>query len=287
VSPVKSLWKWRHLLLRRGVQAGVLLVFWGTVNREWTLFGRPLLSGDLSASELLGAIPLADPFAVLQILLSGRIPGTTVLLGALVVLAAYAVLGGRTFCSWLCPINPVTDLAAWLRRRLELKGGPRVPRRGRYWVLGLTLVLCPLTGLAAFEWISPIGILHRGLIFGLGAGWIAVAAIFLLDLGGRQTWCGHLCPLGAFWGLVGETAQVRIGFDAESCTHCGDCFPVCPEPQVLDLQQASRKGFVKSGDCTNCGRCIPACPEGSLAFAWRARASAGRAPSADQTRRAA
>jgi ferredoxin-type protein NapH len=265
-----------------------MLAFWGTLQREWALFGRPLLRGDLSASELLGAVPLADPFAVLQIVLTGRIPGSTVLLGAVLVLLFYAALGGRTFCSWVCPVNPVTDLAAWLRRRFDLQAGPRIPRRMRDGALGLSLVLCPLTGLAAFEWISPIGILHRGLIFGIGAGWLVVGALFLLDLGSGRAWCGRLFPLGAFWGRVGTVAQLRIGFEAESCTRCGDCFPVCPEPQVLDLRRAARRGFVSSGNCTNCGRCIPACPEGSLAFAWRTGAArkAGGA-SVDRGRRAA
>lgn len=282
-----DLWRWRHLILRRAVQVGVLIAFWGTVHREWTLFGQPLLRGNLSASELLGTVPMADPFAALQILLTGQMPGTSLLYGALIVLLFYGVLGGRVFCSWVCPINPVTDLAAWLRRRLGLKGGARLSRRTRYWALALTLVLCPLTGLAAFEWISPIGILHRGVIFGIGAGWIVVAAVFLLDLGSKHAWCGRLCPLGAFWGVVGRVARVRIGFDAESCTRCGDCFVVCPEPQVLDLDRAARNGFVIAGDCTNCGRCIPSCPEDSLSFTLRSRATAQMPPAESRTRRAA
>jgi len=43
-------------------------------------------------------------------------------------------------------------------------------RQTRYWVLGLGLVLSAVLGIAAFERISPISMLHRGVIFGMGAG---------------------------------------------------------------------------------------------------------------------
>lgn len=265
-----KLWVWRYALLRRIVQAGTLLLFVGTFHWGWKIAGLPVLRGDLSASELLGSVPLADPFAALQILLTGHLPASTLLIGAAVGLVFYGVVGGRAFCSWVCPVNPVTDLAGWLRRKLAIRPGLRMPRSARYWSLGLTLVLTPAVGVAAFEWISPIGMLHRSVIFGLGLGWVAVLGLFLFDLlVMKHGWCGHLCPLGAFYGLLGRLARIRVAFDASTCTECGDCAVLCPEPQVLNLEKAAEKGMIVSGECTNCGRCTPICPEGSLAFSWR------------------
>jgi len=77
-----KLWVWRYLLLRRVVQIAGLLLFLGTVRWGWEIAGQPLLSGNLSASELLGVIPLADPFAVLQIILTRHLPQPEVLTGA-------------------------------------------------------------------------------------------------------------------------------------------------------------------------------------------------------------
>ena len=113
----------------------------------------------------------------------------------------------------------------------------------------------------------PIGIMHRELLFGLGLGWTAVLGIFLFDLVLlKHGWCGHLCPLGAFYAIVGSTAQLRIAFDTPTCTHCGECAKVCPEPQVLNIKAASKAGMIASGECTNCGRCIAICPEDTLKF---------------------
>ena len=85
----------------------------------------------------------------------------------------------------------------------------------RHWIMLLALPLSALLGVAAFEAVSPIGMLQRGLIFGAGRASLAVAAIFVLDVFAlRQGWCGTLCPLGAFYSLVGRFSLVRIGFDS-------------------------------------------------------------------------
>jgi ferredoxin-type protein NapH len=262
---------WRYVVLRRITQTLSLLLFLGSFHWGWSALGAPLLQGNYSASELAGTVPLADPFAVLQQLVSGHMLASEVLLGALIILVIYALAGGRVWCSWFCPINPVTDLAGWLRTRLEVRDSLQISRKVRYWVLGLTLLLSLLTGVAAFEWVSPIGMLHREVIFGLGMGWIMVLGVFLFDLLViRHGWCGHLCPLGAFYALVGRIAPLRVRFDANKCTRCGDCPRICPEPQVLNFARMERDGgLVASGECSNCGRCTPVCPEDALYFDWR------------------
>jgi ferredoxin-type protein NapH len=264
----------RYLILRRVTQIGVLLLFFGTLYWRWQLAGAPLLRGNLSASEFLGIVPMADPFAVLQQLVSGHALHTTVLLGAAILMVFYAA-AGRVFCSWVCPMNMVTDAAGWLRNRLRLNNLFRLSRGTRYWVMAMALALSALMGVAAFEWVSPISMLHRELIYGVGMGLTAALGIFIFDLLIlKHGWCGHLCPLGAFYGLLGKTALLRVRFDDASCTRCGECARVCPEPQVLNLRKAAESGMVTAGTCTNCARCIPVCPEGSLAFAWRWNAHA-------------
>lgn len=260
---------WRYIIFRRIVQLSVLILFFGTFHWGWSIAGKPLLTGNFSGSSLLDTIPMADPFAVLQIFLTGHILESEVIIGALLIMALYLLLG-RVWCAWFCPINMVTDLAGWLRNRLGITNTVNLKRNTRYAVLVLALVLSVLTGVAAFEWVSPISMMHRGIVFGLGLGWTAILGIFLFDLLIlKHGWCGHICPLGAFYSLTGKSAQLRIAFDTPTCTHCGECAKVCPEPQVLNLKKASEAGMVISGECTNCGRCITVCPEDTLKFSLR------------------
>jgi ferredoxin-type protein NapH len=276
LSPMARLWSWRYIVLRRLTQFFTLLLFFGSAHWGWSLNSEgsraiPLLAGNLSGSEFMGIIPMADPFAALQIFLAGHLLQTEVIIGALVVLGFYALIGGRMFCAWACPINPVTDLAGWLRVRLDIRPTFLLSRNTRYFVLALTLILSVLTGLAAFEWVSPVGMMHREILFGLGFGGTVILAIFFFDLFIlKHGWCGHLCPLGAFWSLVGKVnPTLKVRFDKTTCTHCGECAKVCPEPQVLNLKLLEARGLVFSGECSNCGRCTPVCPEGSLVFDFK------------------
>lgn len=88
----------------------------------------------------------------------------------------------------------------------------------------------------------------------------------------ERGWCGHFCPLGAFWSVVGKVGLIKPLFDSDRCTKCGDCLRVCPEAHVINFKQAAAKGFIVSGECTNCGRCAAVCPENAIRFAVRFQA---------------
>ena len=255
----------RYRILRRLVQAGLLLLF--LAGNTW---GWRILQGNFSSSLVLGAVPLADPFALIQIAATGTLVAGKALLGGIIVLAFFAIIAGRAFCGWVCPVNMVTDLADTVNAAAGKGGRPlQLSRNARYWVLGTSLVLSAVFGIAAFEWISPIGALHRGIIFGMGTGWTWVAALFLFDVFVvRNGFCGHLCPLGAFYSLAGGKSLVRVIHRRDRCTSCMRCVESCPEPQVLPMV-GKRDGAVVSGECTNCGRCIEVCPEDAMRFGLR------------------
>ena len=264
--------KWsniKYLILRRMVQLLLLLLYFGGNYYGWSI-----LKGDLSSSLLFDTVPLSDPFAVLQILSTGIMIGTNALFGALIIVLFYGIIGGRAFCSWVCPVNMVTDLAAWLRRRMMIDKIERkiwITRNTRYYMIVLALVVSSISGLAVFEVISPITILNRSVIFGIGAGIGLLAAIFLFDLFVlKNGWCGHICPLGGFYSLLGKFSLIRVKHNAENCTACMKCKEVCPEKEVLFMIAKSSESVLK-GECTNCGRCIDVCGDDALDFSIRSQ----------------
>ncbi|MBI1904966.1 MAG: quinol dehydrogenase ferredoxin subunit NapH [Rhodocyclales bacterium] len=249
----------RWLLLRRLSQLSILALF---LLGPW--LGIWIVKGNLSSSLTLGVLPLTDPFVLAQSLAAGHLPYREALLGGGIVLAFYLLVGGRTYCSWVCPVNIVTDTAAWLRRRLGLRGGKAADTRLRYWLLFFVLGLSALTGTLAWEWVNPVSMLHRGLIFGFGLAWGVVGGIFFYDLliAGRG-WCGRICPMGAFYGLLGRTALLRVSAGQRArCDDCMDCFAVCPEPQVIRpaLKAIGQEHpLILDHNCTTCGRCADVC----------------------------
>jgi len=246
------------------MQTGILLLFF-----SGNAFGWNILRGNLSSARVLDTIPLSDPFAVLQTFAAGAFIAADALTGALIILLFYAVLGGRIFCGWVCPMNMVTDLANKIRTFFRLENTWKswdIKREVRYWVIALSVVLSAILGVTAFEWISPIGAMHRGIIYGIGFGWAFVLIVFLFDLiAVKNGFCGHICPLGAFYSLTGRYGFLRIGYDRDKCTDCMKCIDICPEKQVLHMV-GEQSGPVRSGECINCGRCVEVCDDDALKF---------------------
>ena len=257
--------KW--LLLRRVSQFAILALF---LIGPW--FGMWIVKGNLSSSLTLNVLPLTDPYVLLQSLFAGHLPYKTALIGAAIVLAFYFLVGGRVYCAWVCPVNLVTDAAAWLRAKLGLKGGAQISREARYWMLAMTLLAAAATGTLAWELINPVSMLHRALIFGGGAAWMVVLAVFLFDtFVAARGWCGHLCPVGAFYSLLARWSPVRVtAAKRAACNDCMDCFAVCPEPQVIRPALKGTAGAAILGvNCTNCGRCIDVCSRDVFGFGTR------------------
>jgi ferredoxin-type protein NapH len=260
--------KW--LILRRVSQLGILGIFLlGPLAGVW------IVKGNLNFSYTLDFLPLTDPYVALQAAVTGHFPEKLGLIGLAIVIAFYLLVGGRVYCSWVCPVNLVTDAAGWLRGRMGIKGSVHLSRNSRYWILGMTLLGSAATGVVLWELINPVSMLHRGLIFGLGVAWAIVLFVFLFDLFVMSRgWCGHLCPVGAFYSIIGRWSPLRVAAPMRSaCNDCMDCFEVCPEPQVIrPALKGEAKGIgpvILAPNCTNCGRCIDVCSKDVFTFGLR------------------
>ena len=138
----------------------------------------------------------------------------------------------------------------------------------------MILVGSAVSGLLLWEWINPVAALGRALIYSFGATAWLILAVFLFDLFiVEHGWCGHLCPIGATYGVIGAKSLIRIKvIDRARCDNCMDCYNVCPEPQVLRSPLHGKNNeslLVLSQDCISCGRCIDVCAENVLTFSHR------------------
>lgn len=258
----------KFLLARRVTQISLMLLYF-----LGNAYGFSVLKGTFGASLLFGTIPLSDPYTIMQVLFSGFVLGADVLIGGAIIIIFYGVFAGRGFCSWVCPVNLITDLVNYIRRRLALDGKEVkykfLKRNTRYWIMLMSFAVSFVLGVAAFEIFSPISIMQRGLIFGFGMGIFLLIGVFLLDLFGiKNGWCGHLCPLGAFYAIAGSKSLINIKHTAENCTKCMECKVVCPEVQVLSII-SKQSGYISGMECTNCARCIDVCNDNALHFGIR------------------
>ncbi|WP_404385965.1 quinol dehydrogenase ferredoxin subunit NapH [Caenispirillum salinarum] len=263
--------KW--LLLRRVSQALALVLF-----LTGPLLGVWIMRGTLASSEMLGVVPFTDPLVFLQSLAAGHGLIATAWIGAALLVALYVVVGGRAFCSWVCPVNVLTDGAHRLRVRLGIKQGLQISRSARLWALAAVVAVSALAGSMAWEVVNPVTLLHRELVFGVvftgSLAWMLIGGVVLFDIfAANRGWCGHLCPVGAAYGLIGTASLTRVSAKARNaCDKCMACYHVCPEPHVINPALKGGQGetpVILSRDCTNCGRCIDICHRNVFAFTHR------------------
>ncbi len=231
-----------------------------------------IVEGSLTASRLLG-FHLADVYSSLLVMLAQKHVAVNLVIGAATIALFWGVVGGRSFCSWVCPYHLVAEWAEMLHVRLAKRGlvSDHAIHRGvrtAFWVLFAGLAFA--TGQTLFLALNPIGILSRAVVYGASLALLWVVALLAFEvLYARRAWCRYVCPIGLTYGLLGARAPVKVTFDLEVCAHEGECRKVCEVPHVLDLTIKGRAEEPKldvGPDCTRCGLCVDVCPTGALRY---------------------
>lgn len=190
---------------------------------------------------------------------------------ALILLAALltALLLKRGFCSWVCPVFPLSE-GLW-RLGAKVCGRNFAPpfwldlllRSLKYLLLGFfvyqILWAMPLPGLRAFlaspyHKLADVRMLeffqHPSTTALTIIGLSAIACFFV-----QMAWCRYLCPYGALLGLVSLLSLGKINRDPHLCVRCGLCSSRCPA--WLPVMHKKR---VRSAECYACYRCVHGCP---------------------------
>ena len=257
--------KWRNRRWKVLIAVNLLFVvsFWLDIQ---------ILEGALTASRFVG-FHMVDLNSALHVMLAHKHIIVNLFIGTFTVFLLWALMGGRSFCSWVCPYHLLAEWTDKLHLMLVKKKivTDHTFHRGTrtvFWVL--FAILSFATGYTIFETISPTGILSRALIYGpgLALGWVVLLLMFEV-FWSRRAWCRYVCPIGLTYGAVGLITPVQVSYKVEHCFHEGDCRKVCLVPHVLDVTikgRASEETMGLGPDCTRCGSCVDACPTGALQF---------------------
>jgi len=235
-------------------------------------FDVQLVEGSLTASRVIG-FHFADVNSALQVMLAFKVILINLVIGTVTVLILWWLLGGRTFCSWVCPYHLLAEFAEMIHVKLadqKIVRDFKLHRGTRTVLYVVFAALALISGYTVFEAISPVGILSRAMIYGPGLALIWVGGLLIFEIFiSRRAWCRYVCPIGLTYGFVGTTSPVHVKYNMENCLHEGDCRQVCMVPHVLEV---TKKGYAKKmntdvgPDCTRCAMCIDICPTQSLEF---------------------
>lgn len=269
----------RAIWLRRGVQLACLaLLLW--------LFRRSAAPAGDSYAAAAGVEWWfrIDPLAQAAAALAGR-SWSWALWPALIALAV-ALVAGRAFCGWICPLGTLLDLwgrcTGWFRR-LAWRGraAPAWARQVRFAVL-LAVLLAAAGGLQLAGLVDPFSLLVRALavadpLLRLGADAASTAAMGTAVepaseavYGAAAPWLSaHAGVPALWWTSLGLLAAV---FMLELAGRRGWCRWACPLGALYGLAGRWAPLLRLPGKaCANCGTCRTSCDLGAFADDGRLR----------------
>jgi len=77
----------------------------------------------------------------------------------------------------------------------------------------------------------------------------------------RRLWCRALCPLGALLGIISRFRLANI-YIAEKCNSCGLCVLHCK----MDAIKIDITPRISPTECTHCQNCFDVCPNNALSY---------------------
>ncbi|MCM1376977.1 MAG: 4Fe-4S binding protein [Clostridium sp.] len=227
--------------------------------------------------------PLFNPPAKIS-LVSQIIPtAISSTIGVTIFWLAVSFLFGRVYCSTVCPVGTLQDIAIWLRRKTRPQHSSFRFHTGHRWRYDILLgyLLCLLLGIttvcvlfepwallsntaAAFNpHIRLTGWNTLGIGVAVGSG---VSAVILLGIicsaffFGRG-FCTTICPIGTALGVFHERTLYHIEIDPDRCTSCLKCEDRCPSQCIKVVSR-----YVDNSRCVRCFDCIKECEDDAIHF---------------------
>lgn len=231
--------------------------------------------------RLNGAFDSFCPFGAVETFFAyvttGKTLKTTSLLNFAVFsgVAATALLGGRAFCGWICPLGGVQEGLANAARRFTGDGKRHIRgkkskailplqmpekwdkhlRKFKYFLLALVLVTSTYSEFPPVQWACP-----SKAVFGLKMTptlWVVLVVFLVTSILFERFSCKYICPLGALLAITNKFSFFKLKVNKNQCNQCGRCKTECP--MGIDPVTAE-----KDVECIRCLECMDTCakPQG-------------------------
>lgn len=176
-------------------------------------------------------------------------------LGIFSVSLILALLAGRVFCGWICPMNTVMIPMEWLSKKLHLQR-----LKEPEWLKSPSI-----------PWIMLVGSIMTMIIL-KRAGIDAPILLYMLLLSmiitlfyKSEVFHNRICPFGLLQGFAGKHAQWTHRVSENDCIGCKRCETVCPSRAVA-VSSITRKAMIDPMLCHQCMNCQEVCPKDAIAY---------------------
>jgi ferredoxin len=217
-----------------------------------------------------------------------------------IIVLVLTLLFGRVYCSTICPLGTIQDLASYTAKKINKKKKFTYTEEYfwlRYSILAVVLIfilfgnlflvnlldpysntgrifaqifnplLMHMNNLAAFTLekfniylIYPIEIKAFYFVAALFPV-IFLATVLYLSYKRGRLYCNSICPVGTLLGLISKFTIFKLQIDKSTCEGCGVCARVCKSECI---EKSTKE--IDFSRCVACYNCLDVCPSDSINY---------------------
>lgn len=177
-------------------------------------------------------------------------------LGLFAVSLLVALIFGRVYCGYVCPMNTIMIPVEWLSKKLKLQTtrSPKWLKNGCFaWItLGISIVAM-LVSKRFLNINIPI------LPF-----WLIVSVLVTLRYK-PAVFHNLICPFGVLQRTFGRFARLSKKVDKGACIGCSLCEKACPS-NAISVVSVDKKAVINAALCYQCTNCQQVCPKSAIRY---------------------
>ena len=167
-----------------------------------------------------------------------------------------ALIFGRVYCGYACPMNTLMIPIEWLSKKLKLQTAdtPKWLKNGYFtWItLGISVAVMLLSK----------RLLHVDLP--ILPFWLVMSILITLRYK-PAVFHNLICPFGALQRSFGRFARLSEKVDKDACVGCKLCEKACPSNAIV-VSSEDKKAVINTALCHQCIKCQQVCPKDAIHY---------------------
>lgn len=167
-----------------------------------------------------------------------------------------ALLFGRVYCGYVCPMNTLMIPTELLSKKLNLQidSSPKWLRSGKFaWISLLASLIVMILSKRMLNINLPILLL-----------WLFASVIITLRYK-PHVFHNLICPFGTLQKVFGNFAVFSEKVNKEDCIACKLCEDVCPS-EAVTVSAIDNKAEINTALCLQCTNCQQICPKDAISY---------------------
>lgn len=167
-----------------------------------------------------------------------------------------ALIFGRIYCGYVCPMNTMMLPVEWLSKKLNLQTESSPKWLGNGYFSWITLVISVAAMLLSKK------LLHMDLP--ILPVWLVISVLMTLRYR-PAVFHNLICPFGALQRIFGRFSRISKKVDKNACIGCRLCEKACPSNAIAVVRE-DKKAIINTSLCHQCANCQEVCPKEAIHY---------------------